>query len=1099
MANDYDPFRELMAVRAALNQLDLPDWNDWTGSDLLEFWLGLKYPRKLRRVTDRVYSGEATRVIMAGPRGGGKSLSPETQVVMYDGTVRRVDAVRVGDKLMGIDSTPRIVLETHSGRDKMYRVTPTKGDSYDVNSSHILSLRLGTHRANVSKALRAIIPIDAKKGDIINLPISDFIKLAPDNPSHLVGWRTGVMFATQTVPLSPYFVGLWLGDGDCYRPAITSADPEIAAYMAGFADASELKLTVMPYPMGKASLYSLVTRSSAGYNFHGKGSNPVRDALLMLGLMRRRGEPNDKKHIPQIYKSNSREVRLQLLAGLIDSDGHLHHNGYQIIAKQKRLADDIAFLARSLGYCVNITEVTKTIRASNFSGQYYSVSIYGDLAEIPVLLPRKKAHARRQIKNHQNVGLRVKPIGEGEYYGIGVDGDNLYLLGDFTVTHNSMWDAAIEFILWVFRDFDVVNMGGSEMQAANVYDYLRGFMAQFDRGVREWNMTGKAPSVTLLKETMQRTVRKVDPLNLHTPTLIGEDGETYEFTGVPLAKDSQAFVAVLAASAKQVRGPHAGSERRGGLLVVDEEGEVEGSLYNAAKYTVNTARPSIILRTSTYHNAVGTFAEDFENPEIKGFERHRFSLFDVAKVCPYAVTTPDDWARLERGEARAPGDEDKSVIDLPVLQPDCKNCPEPQYFRDVRFVRDARTNELRPLSQAWCGGAAAYAENGWIDWPEILQLFRERPNDEDFEVELLGLRPTSLGYVITDRDSIGRAIYPDAECQHLPPVRRDSRGRAVGRNEGAGECIITIDWGLSGTCAVMCMQNRYDLNPPYGVRVLIDIADLGHMGDTLVYDHCDDLRRRFEVNEVWADSSHPYQNKNLAERGYDVHIVYFAKYKEHGVGSINMHLAHDAFRFPEDAGRTLVKQLRGWRRDKNGQIVKKDDHFPDSLLCGALRYLDMVMFMMDEEKATTGLRKSGVVNAAARHADDLSSGAEGTGGFDRMGQRQRDTMPTPTEYRAHELLGISADTGAGPRLDAEPYVSYDHLSVQEVLPHAFIGNTPSAASFGGESFGEPGASGWDESPPLYVSPLMQSGPETPTEKIIRETSEQARQTPRRFR
>lgn len=680
----------------------------------------------------------------------------------------------------------------------------------------------------------------------------------------------------------------------------------------------------------------------------------------------------------------------------------------------------------------------------------------------------------------------------------------------------SMLDAAIEFLMWVFRDFDVVNMGGSEMQAANVYDYLRGFLQQFDNGIEQWNMKGRAPGITLLKETMQRTVRTLDPMNLHTPKLVGEDGEVYEFTGVPLAKDSSAFVAVLAASPKQVRGPHAGSERRGGLLVVDEEGEVEGSLYNAAKYTVNTARPSIILRTSTYHNAVGTFAEDFENPEAKGFERHRYSIFDVARPCHYAVTTPEDWRRLNSGEARIPGDEDKSVIDLPVLQPDCANCPEPTYFRDTRFIRDAKTNELRPLSQPWCAGAAAYAENGWIDWPEILQLFRERPNDEDFEVELLGLRPSSLGYVITDRDALARAVYPDAQCRYLPPVKSDQWGRAAGRNIGAGECIITIDWGLSGTCAVMCIQNRYDLNPPYGVRVVIDVADLGHMGDTLVYDHCDDLRRRYEVNEIWADSSHPYQNRNLAERGYDVHIVYFAKYKEHGVGSINMHLAHDALRVPEDAGRTLVKQLRGWRRDKNGQIVKKDDHFPDSLLCGALRYLDMVMFMLDEANSVSGLRKSAAVNATAR--DPESRGISG-GSFDRNEGPAGNADAQPTEHRAADILGVSAESGGGPGRPDAPFIPVDHRDVSEVLPHAFESAGP--VGFSGKSFSEAnepdyGTAGWDAGVNIqaerpmntdlgpssyvpYISPVTQSGPETPTEKIIREASENARAVPRSFR
>lgn len=67
-------------------------------------------------------------------------------ILMHDGSIKAVEDVVVGDKLMGPDSTPRTVLESHRGVDKMYRVTPTKGEPFSVNAGHIFSLYVTPRR-----------------------------------------------------------------------------------------------------------------------------------------------------------------------------------------------------------------------------------------------------------------------------------------------------------------------------------------------------------------------------------------------------------------------------------------------------------------------------------------------------------------------------------------------------------------------------------------------------------------------------------------------------------------------------------------------------------------------------------------------------------------------------------------------------------------------------------------------------------------------------------------------------------------------------------------------------------------------------------------
>jgi hypothetical protein len=147
----------------------------------------------------------------------------------------------------------------------------------------------------------------------------------------------------------------------------------------------------------------------------------------------------NNKHIPDSYKYNSRENRLQLLAGLIDSDGYMGSNVYEITQKRKNLSDDIMYLCRSLGYACYQKECIKscTYKGKRVEGTYYKLSISGDLSEVPVKINRKKATKRKQIKDVLVTGFKVQYSKKDNYYGITIDGNQRFLLGDFTVTHNS--------------------------------------------------------------------------------------------------------------------------------------------------------------------------------------------------------------------------------------------------------------------------------------------------------------------------------------------------------------------------------------------------------------------------------------------------------------------------------------------------------------------------------------------------------------------------------------------------------------------------------------------------------------------------------------
>ena len=361
--------------------------------------------------------------------GGCGCHAPGTMVMLADGTTRTVEGVRVGDRLMGPDSKPREVLRTIHGSGPMFRVEPNKGEPFVVNDEHVLSIQ--TLRARGSCRRSRLMTVEVR--------VKDQLRRGTSAQRASMLYRVGVEFPVSPVPLNPYFLGLWLGDGTGINTTITTADPEVASFVAAMAEATPgVALAVRDKGANKAKSYQLVaTQSYAG--------NPVlarlRDLVVSPERRDRSAGGNDRngsrlKHIPNRYLRNSREVRLELLAGLLDADGHLNNGGFDIITRWRRMADGIATLARSLGLACYMTPARKRSQTGH-EGDYFRLSISGDTHLIPTRIPRKRAAPRRQVKSALRTGFKLRPLGEGSYYGFTLDGDGLYLLGDFTATRNS--------------------------------------------------------------------------------------------------------------------------------------------------------------------------------------------------------------------------------------------------------------------------------------------------------------------------------------------------------------------------------------------------------------------------------------------------------------------------------------------------------------------------------------------------------------------------------------------------------------------------------------------------------------------------------------
>jgi replicative DNA helicase len=379
---------------------------------------------------DRITSGwQPTELIILAARPGmGKCLGKGTKVVMFDGTLRNVEDVQVGDLLMGDDSTPRRVLSLARGMENMYWVHQNKGISYRVNESHILSLKRSRNEG------------PHQKGDVLNIEVRDYLKQSDKFKSNYKGYKVAIELAEKSVEIDPYFMGVWLGDGHSYSSRITNIDPEVVAYLDTYAN--ELNLSLVKYEQFEKTPNYAITSGQRGV----KTDFCLQAELRELNVLA-------NKHIPGAYLYNSATNRLKLLAGLIDSDGHYQaeYDCYEIVQKSKVLAQQIKYLADSLGFRVSMREKQAHIAKIGFESTVYRIRISGDLTKIPVKIERKKARLRQSPTDWRVTGIELQFDCFDEYYGFEIDGNHLFLLEDMTVTHNtafvvsSLRNAAVDF------------------------------------------------------------------------------------------------------------------------------------------------------------------------------------------------------------------------------------------------------------------------------------------------------------------------------------------------------------------------------------------------------------------------------------------------------------------------------------------------------------------------------------------------------------------------------------------------------------------------------------------------------------------------------
>jgi len=386
----------------------------------------------------------------------------DTPIMMSDGSIRKVQDIEVGQQLMGDNSQPRNVLQLFRGHADMYEIKPVKGDKFVVNGDHILSLKATNLNSmswrkdrkcwsvswcerddnlfvvnrsknikeeqeakNMFEGLKSR-PEVIQKGDVIDISVKNYLQhKSRIGERNFYLYRVALDFTQQQVSVDPWFMGYWLGNGHSDHSSITTMFEEVVCKVQ---DLYEADNDINAYVKQNNQAVTLVV------------SNNKKGDCLWTNFVNYNLRNN--KHIPSEYLQNDRNTRMQLLAGILDSDGHYQEacNQYELTFENERLMDDTIHLARSLGFaCYKHTKIGSwTHNGVKKYGTYYRTQIVGaGIEDIPCVLPFKRAQPRRKNKDVQVTSFVINRVEDGDFYGFELDGNHRYLMGDFVVTHNS--------------------------------------------------------------------------------------------------------------------------------------------------------------------------------------------------------------------------------------------------------------------------------------------------------------------------------------------------------------------------------------------------------------------------------------------------------------------------------------------------------------------------------------------------------------------------------------------------------------------------------------------------------------------------------------
>ena len=439
------------------------------------------------------------------PRKNGKALDVNTPVATPDGWKRHGD-LRPGDVVFdpqGRQIAVQAVTGHYSGH--CYNVAFSDGTSIVAHERHEWRTNR-TWFTGRQKGSRQPPPLVETRqiAQTVRLPQRAARGRYPHAAEYVHGiWCTAPLETAETpLPVPPYTLGAWLGDGHALGPRLTCHDAEIIAAIASEDVPVRKTAGSGVYSLASPSVYKGRWRASIGLHAGLK-------ALRVLG----------DKAVPTLYLRSSVAQRRELLAGIVDTDGHVTRRGQcEVVLTNHKLFLGVVELARSLGFKPTVVEDRATLDGRDI-GPRYRMQFWPAFVDLPLRVTRKRDRLRHVPSGRSRTRMIVScdAVGERLVNCITVDG-GMYLAGEAMVpTHNSTLCAGIG-IYGLVADREP---GAEVYAAATRKDQARLIFDEARRMVRSSPPLRGKVGIYKLNLSVDATASKFEPLSADDRTLDG--------------------------------------------------------------------------------------------------------------------------------------------------------------------------------------------------------------------------------------------------------------------------------------------------------------------------------------------------------------------------------------------------------------------------------------------------------------------------------------------------------------------------------------------------------------------------------------------------
>lgn len=247
----------------------------------------------------------------------------------------------------------------------------------------------------------------------------------------------GISGGLENVPFDPYLFGFWLGDGHSGGAVMT----------VGEEDVEEVSGYLKERGINPRIRYN--EDRSPSILFGEKSGGDISTRTETFGYFIRTSDLENNKHIPVSYLRTSRENRIELLKGLMDSDGYISKEGRcEFCSTNERLALDVRELLATLGVKSKVTE-GNAILNGKFVSKKYRIH-FTACKDMPVFNLKRKLNRQiepptRKRRSHTNSIVSVREVDSVPVRCLMVKSDtHLFCIGrSFIPTHNTTLGAAL--------------------------------------------------------------------------------------------------------------------------------------------------------------------------------------------------------------------------------------------------------------------------------------------------------------------------------------------------------------------------------------------------------------------------------------------------------------------------------------------------------------------------------------------------------------------------------------------------------------------------------------------------------------------------------